>query len=61
MNESQTELIQEWLGNIQGLFLVVGAVGSGKSTTLYALLNQLRKRTRSVVSIEDPWNTALTA
>lgn len=54
MNESQTELIQEWLGNIQGLFLVVGAVGSGKSTTLYALLNQLRKRTRSVVSIEDP-------
>lgn len=54
MNESQSGLIHEWLGNIQGLFLVVGAVGSGKSTTLYALLNQLRKRTRSVVSIEDP-------
>ena len=54
MKESQSDLIQEWLGNIQGLFLVVGAVGSGKSTTLYALLNQLRKRARSVVSIEDP-------
>jgi general secretion pathway protein E len=54
MNEKQSDLIQEWLGNIQGLFLVVGAVGSGKSTTLYALLNQLRKRARSVVSIEDP-------
>ena len=54
MNAKQSNLIQEWLGNIQGLFLVVGAVGSGKSTTLYALLNQLRKQTRSVVSIEDP-------
>ena len=54
MNDKQSGLIQEWLGNIQGLFLVVGSVGSGKSTTLYALLNQLRKQTRSVVSIEDP-------
>jgi general secretion pathway protein E len=54
MTETQSDLIHEWLGNIQGLFLVVGAVGSGKSTTLYALLNQLRKRTRSVVTIEDP-------
>lgn len=54
MNETQSDLIREWLGNIQGLFLVVGAVGSGKSTTLYALLNQLRRRARSVVSIEDP-------
>jgi type II secretory ATPase GspE/PulE/Tfp pilus assembly ATPase PilB-like protein len=54
MDETQSDLIREWLGGIQGLFLVVGAVGSGKSTTLYALLNQLRKRTRSVVTIEDP-------
>ena len=54
MNETQSNLIHEWLGNIQGLFLVVGAVGSGKSTTLYTILNHLRKRARSVVSIEDP-------
>lgn len=54
MTEAQSDLIKEWLENVQGLFLVVGAVGSGKSTTLYALLNRLRERSRSVTTIEDP-------
>lgn len=54
MQKAQMDLIHDWIGNIQGLFLVVGAVGCGKSTTLYALLNHLRKRARSVVTIEDP-------
>lgn len=54
MKESQSDLIQEWLENLQGLFLVVGAVGSGKSTTLFTLLQHLQRQSRSVVSIEDP-------
>ncbi|MFO8027326.1 MAG: ATPase, T2SS/T4P/T4SS family, partial [Opitutales bacterium] len=43
-----------WISDIQGMFLVVGPVGSGKTTTLYALLDELRHRERSIVTIEDP-------
>lgn len=50
----QSDQIQTWIGNIQGMFLVVGPVGSGKTTTLYALVEELRHRERSIVTIEDP-------
>jgi type IV pilus assembly protein PilB len=38
----------------QGMILVTGPTGSGKSSTLYASLNQLRTETSNVVTIEDP-------
>ncbi len=38
----------------QGILLVVGPTGSGKSTTLYGTINRLRKGQASIVSIEDP-------
>lgn len=38
----------------QGMFIVTGPTGSGKTTTLYACLNHLRSDTRNVVSIENP-------
>ncbi len=38
----------------QGMFVVTGPTGSGKTTTLYACLNHLRSDTRNVVSIENP-------
>lgn len=41
-------------GQTQGILLVVGPTGSGKSTTLYGTINRLRKGTASIVSIEDP-------
>jgi type II secretory ATPase GspE/PulE/Tfp pilus assembly ATPase PilB-like protein len=37
-----------------GLFLMSGPTGSGKTTTLYAMLDLLKKSERKVVSIEDP-------
>ena len=37
-----------------GLLLVVGPVGSGKSTTVYSLLKELNSPEKSVVTIEDP-------
>lgn len=37
-----------------GLVLVVGPVGSGKSTTVYSLLRELNSPEKSVVTIEDP-------
>ncbi len=38
----------------QGIILVVGPTGSGKTTTLYALLEELRRRPLNIVTIEDP-------
>lgn len=38
----------------QGLIVVTGPTGSGKSTTLYSLLNLLNKPEKKVISIEDP-------
>jgi type IV pilus assembly protein PilB len=37
-----------------GLFLVTGPTGSGKTTTLYAALNELRDETNNVMTCEDP-------
>lgn len=37
-----------------GLLLVAGPVGSGKTTTLYALLDRLARRGKKIVTIEDP-------
>lgn len=46
--------IAAWLGDISGMFLVTGPVGSGKTTTLYALLSELNLTDRHIVTIEDP-------
>ncbi len=38
----------------QGVLLVTGPTGSGKSTTLYGLLNRVRTITRNITTVEDP-------
>jgi len=37
-----------------GLVLVTGPTGSGKSTTLYAALNEINSPTKNIITIEDP-------
>jgi len=37
-----------------GMILVTGPTGSGKSTTLYSVLNQLNTAERNIITIEDP-------
>lgn len=37
-----------------GMMLVTGPTGSGKSTTLYSVLNQLNTLDRNIITIEDP-------
>ena len=41
-------------GRAQGLILVSGPTGAGKSTTLYALLDHLASDARKIISVEDP-------
>ncbi len=42
------------LAQPQGLLLVTGPTGSGKSTTLYSSLNMVRKPTVNIITVEDP-------
>lgn len=37
-----------------GVFLVTGPTGSGKTTSLYAFLNTINKPTRKIITVEDP-------
>jgi len=45
---------QEILKSPFGLILVGGPTGSGKTTTLYASINQLERTERNIMTIEDP-------
>jgi type II secretory ATPase GspE/PulE/Tfp pilus assembly ATPase PilB-like protein len=38
----------------QGMLLVVGPTGSGKTTSLYAFVNEIRQEPMNIVTIEDP-------
>ncbi|MFT5874035.1 MAG: type IV pilus assembly protein PilB [Clostridium sp.] len=37
-----------------GMIVVAGPTGSGKSTTLYALLNEVNSKSKNIITIEDP-------
>ncbi len=47
-------LLTRLLGYREGLILVTGPTGSGKTTTLYAALNQLKTGKVNIVTVEDP-------
>lgn len=42
------------IGMPDGIFLVTGPTGSGKSTTLYSALNVINKSDRKIITVEDP-------
>ncbi|HTW23854.1 MAG TPA: ATPase, T2SS/T4P/T4SS family [Candidatus Baltobacteraceae bacterium] len=46
--------LREILGFPQGMLLVTGPTGSGKSTTLYSCLQALRRPSINIVTVEDP-------
>jgi type IV pilus assembly protein PilB len=54
MTKKQAEDITTLANHTQGLILVVGPTGSGKTTTIYSLLSLIDCQTRSLLSIEDP-------
>ena len=48
------EELREAISKPYGMFLVTGPTGSGKSTTLYSILNILNTPEKNIVTIEDP-------
>ncbi len=50
----QTSIIKNVMGRDQGLVLVTGPTGSGKTTTLYAFINSINDDNINIQTIEDP-------
>ncbi|MDP3988748.1 MAG: GspE/PulE family protein [bacterium] len=51
---AHAEMIERAINRPYGLILITGPTGSGKTTTLYSILNTLEREKRNVVSLEDP-------
>lgn len=47
-------VLERVINYADGIFLVTGPTGSGKSTTLYACLNIINKPDRKLITVEDP-------
>ena len=54
LSETNLNLIRKGLKKPYGLILITGPTGSGKSTTLYSMMNELDKEKSNIVSLEDP-------
>ncbi|PKM60401.1 MAG: type II secretion system protein GspE [Firmicutes bacterium HGW-Firmicutes-4] len=53
-SNEQKQLLKEIMESPHGMLLVCGPTGSGKTTTLYSLLNGMDPRTQNIITIEDP-------
>lgn len=51
---SDLQRMEELIGRPQGILLVTGPTGAGKTTTLYAVLHKIRSVERNITTIEDP-------
>ncbi|MSU44707.1 type II/IV secretion system protein [Candidatus Nomurabacteria bacterium] len=54
LSEINLNMIREAIKRPYGLILITGPTGSGKSTTLYSMMNELDKEGSNIVSLEDP-------
>lgn len=54
LSEENMNKITRLISNPHGIVLVTGPTGSGKSTTLYTLLNELNDAQTNIVTVEDP-------
>jgi type II secretory ATPase GspE/PulE/Tfp pilus assembly ATPase PilB-like protein len=54
MREKAHEQILEIVNQPHGLFIVCGPTGAGKSTTLYACLNEIDRFQKNIITVENP-------
>ena len=60
LSEEERNEIDSVISHPRGLVLMVGPTGSGKSTTLYSMLNALNTTDRKIVTLEDPIEYGIT-
>ena len=54
LNPSELSTMEDIINRPQGIILVTGPTGSGKTTTLYGILNRIKTVTENITTIEDP-------
>jgi type II secretory ATPase GspE/PulE/Tfp pilus assembly ATPase PilB-like protein len=54
LSAGERKVVDDIVVKPSGLVLVVGPTGSGKTTTLYSMLNSLNSDERKIITIEDP-------
>lgn len=54
LNEKNLEFVQQMIAKRKGMILVTGPTGSGKTTTLYAIIQALKAVTNNLTTVEDP-------
>lgn len=54
MNEEHIKIVQRAISRPYGIILLTGPTGSGKTTTLYSMMNEINRDIHNVVSLEDP-------
>ncbi|MGH7239240.1 MAG: GspE/PulE family protein, partial [Candidatus Saccharimonadales bacterium] len=54
LSPEERRVVDEIIAKPSGLAMVVGPTGSGKTTTLYSMLNSLLSDERKIITIEDP-------
>lgn len=54
LSADQRSVVDDIISKPSGLVLVVGPTGSGKTTTLYSMLNSLASDERKIITVEDP-------
>lgn len=60
MTPENMKKLDRIIGNPHGIILVTGPTGSGKSTSLYALLTELNNDSVNIITVEDPVEYTLT-
>jgi len=58
--EHHRTVIEKHITSPNGLFLITGPTGSGKTTTLYSILNSINGESQNVITLEDPIEYYLT-
>ena len=54
LSPENLRLIRSFLSHAQGMILVTGPTGSGKTSTLYTALNSIKSSTNNIITLEDP-------
>jgi type II secretory ATPase GspE/PulE/Tfp pilus assembly ATPase PilB-like protein len=54
LSPAERNVVDDIIAKPSGLVLAVGPTGSGKTTTLYSMLNSLNNEERKIITIEDP-------
>lgn len=54
LTEDENVLMKKIINHPNGIVLIVGSTGSGKTTTLYSMINEINTHEKNIVTLEDP-------